>query len=271
MPDIKKLSEIWETNADEDAMWAVLTDPNKRNKTWDRDAFFETGKREINAVFNYLKSKNLNVPTDGVALDFGCGVGRLTQSLARYFPKAEGVDIARSMVDQARKLDQTAGKCEFFVNKRDDLRQFEDAKYVFIYSSIVLQHMDPSFASEYIKEFVRLLKPQGLLVFQIPDQHIPPPLTWRDRYHALRASLAIGTRLRRLFGAKPKENSKAIIEMNAISEADVRKLISQAGGEVVDVAYTNSTDPDFNGAITFSNTQPASGFISKQYAVKRLV
>ena len=35
------------------------------------------------------------------ALDFGCGAGRLTQALGRRFDRADGVDVAASMVDVA--------------------------------------------------------------------------------------------------------------------------------------------------------------------------
>jgi SAM-dependent methyltransferase len=39
------------------------------------------------------------------ALDFGCGTGRSTRFLARVGFRATGIDIARSMIDQARALD----------------------------------------------------------------------------------------------------------------------------------------------------------------------
>ncbi|CAN5407787.1 hypothetical protein BH10PLA1_BH10PLA1_13510 [soil metagenome] len=269
MADFNRLSEIWETNAEEDAMWAVLTDPKKTGQKWDRETFYRTGRNEIDAVFNYLLGQKLEVQTQGTALDFGCGVGRLTQALAGRFTTAIGVDISQSMVDQAKKNDQTNGKCEFVVNKKTDLSQFTDAQFIFIYSSIVLQHMDPSFASLYIKEFVRLLKPNGLLVFQIPDQFIPPAVTLRERYYQLRASLSLGTRLRRILGAAPKERSASVIEMNLLPEAKVRKLVSDVGGEVINVVHTNSTDSDFNGEIKFSTTPPKTGFVSNQYVVRK--
>lgn len=39
----------------------------------------------------------------GVALDFGCGVGRLTRALAAFFDRATGVDISSSMIEEAKK------------------------------------------------------------------------------------------------------------------------------------------------------------------------
>ena len=67
----------------EDPLWAVLTVPEFRNNRWDPDAFFETGRHEINGVMAYLDSLGLDGPRE-LAMDFGCGVGRLSQALCEH-------------------------------------------------------------------------------------------------------------------------------------------------------------------------------------------
>jgi SAM-dependent methyltransferase len=47
---------------------------------------------------------------------------------------------------------------------------FHDDFFDFIYTNIVLQHMRPEYSKAYLKEFLRVLSPGGLLVFQLPTE-----------------------------------------------------------------------------------------------------
>jgi SAM-dependent methyltransferase len=101
------------------------------------------------------------------ALDFGCGLGRLTQALAEHFEHVIGVDIAPSMIRQARDLNRVGERCEYVVNDAADLRILGERRFDLITSSIVLQHIHPKYSLDYIREFVRLLEPGGLLLFDL--------------------------------------------------------------------------------------------------------
>jgi SAM-dependent methyltransferase len=111
------------------------------------------------------------------ALDFGCGVGRLTQALCKYFQHCIGVDIAPSMIELARKFNRYGDRCEYRENPFDDLHEFDNDQFDFIYSNIVLQHMEPRYSERYVQEFVRVLSPEGLAVFQIPAKPSAPENT----------------------------------------------------------------------------------------------
>lgn len=54
------------------------------------------------------------------ALDFGCGMGRLTQALTKYFEEVYGIDIAPSMIKLTEKYNRYDNKCKFFLNTTDD-------------------------------------------------------------------------------------------------------------------------------------------------------
>jgi SAM-dependent methyltransferase len=105
----------------------------------------------------------------GRALDFGCGVGRLTQALAGKFSECDGVDIAPSMIARANELNRFGNRCRYHVNDRNDLALFGDDVFDLIYSDIVLQHIPPEFGAAYIRDFTGVLAPGGVLVFQIPS------------------------------------------------------------------------------------------------------
>ena len=171
--NIKRLRQHWDRFGRSDPFWAVLTQPDKNGNRWELDEFLRTGEEDIAWVMNNIRSLGIDLPGSR-ALDFGCGVGRLTQALANRFEEVCGVDIAPSMIQLAKKYNRHGEKCRFYVNDRADLRLFDDASFDFIYTALTLQHMEPRYAEAYLKEFLRLLVPHGVLVFQIPSERILP-------------------------------------------------------------------------------------------------
>ena len=173
--DLDDVRRTWSRLAEVDPLWAVLSDPGKENGRWREAEFFQRGEDEIAGLLSQLESIGVRVRA-GTCLDFGCGVGRLTQALARRFDEAHGVDIAEPMIDQARRYNRVGDRCRYHVNTDPDLRRFAGGTFDFLYSNIVLQHMPPAAALGYVQEFVRVLRPGGIAVFQIPSQRVAPPL-----------------------------------------------------------------------------------------------
>lgn len=167
MMDLDALRHNWEMLGNTDPLWAIYAEPSKRGNRWSLDEFFATGVAEIGYLMEYLDDLPVKLRR-ARALDFGCGVGRLTQALAGVFERADGVDIATSMIDLARVYNRHGDRCMYHVNTRSDLALFPDAAFDLIYSVLVLQHMEPRYAEEYIAEFLRVLRPGGLAVFAVP-------------------------------------------------------------------------------------------------------
>jgi ubiquinone/menaquinone biosynthesis C-methylase UbiE len=170
-PALANVERNWNEFGKRDPLWAILTDKSKKNNQWELVDFFATGESEIERV---LAASRLLHPSlgRGKALDFGCGVGRLTQALCRHFDECHGVDIADSMVEQARDYNRHGDQCHYHVNKQTHLKLFGDDTFDFIYSNIVLQHNRPDNCRRFIREFLRILAPDGLLVFQMPSEPV---------------------------------------------------------------------------------------------------
>lgn len=170
-----KLTEVkknWDEFGKQDPLWSILTKRDKKGNRWGIEEFFKTGEEEIEFVLNYLDFLDVSY-FRGRALDFGCGVGRLTQALCKYFNESWGVDIAVSMVELAEQYNRYGDRCKYYLNEANDLSLFANNSFNLIYSRIVLQHMSPEYSKNYIKEFLRVLAPGGVLVFQIPGEPAP--------------------------------------------------------------------------------------------------
>jgi len=164
----KNLAREWEDHGAADPFFGVLSDPAKRGGKWDADAFFASGQSHVRNLMASLADSGI-LPAGGACLDFGCGVGRLTQPFCEYFDPVTGVDVATSMIRRARRFNAHGSRCRFVVNRSPDLRQFSDATFDLVHSCIVLQHMPPDIALGYVREFFRIAKPAGVVVFQVPD------------------------------------------------------------------------------------------------------
>src|SRR5436309_6172949 len=107
---LEELQNTWEKFAENDPLWAILTWEEKRGNKWTLNDFFATGGMEINSVMEQLRTQHISVANQK-ALDFGCGVGRLTQALTHYFWDVVGVDIAPSMIELACRYNERPDVC----------------------------------------------------------------------------------------------------------------------------------------------------------------
>ena len=252
MGSLEDVQRNWEAYAAADPMWAALMDPEKRGRRWDAGEFFATGDEEIATVLGHLAKIGVEPDPGADALDFGCGIGRLTQALARRFGSATGVDISPKMVELAHGASDLPNT-SFVVNAAGDLGLFEDGRFGFVYSSVVLQHLEPRYSTAYIREFARLLEPGGVAVFQIPD----------------RIKGDFVARLRRRLRVRGRLRGEPVAEMHCVPEDRVRELLADSGAVVADVQVTNSTDLEFVGGLQYLSAAPSVGFVSKQYTVRR--
>src|SRR5574337_1244819 len=124
--NLSKTKKDWETLAKEDPLWAILGADDKKYNSWKLNEFFKTGQEEINLVIKYLKEKKLLPKAKKSSLDFGCGVGRLTRALSKYFDESYGVDISPTMIKSAKDLNKEFKNCKFLETKGKVKLDFPD-------------------------------------------------------------------------------------------------------------------------------------------------
>jgi ubiquinone/menaquinone biosynthesis C-methylase UbiE len=223
LEEVRKVYERW---GREDPLYAVLTCKGREGNRWDPAEFFATGQAEIHGVLAYADSMGAPLAR-GRALDFGCGVGRLSQALADHFQEVVGVDIASTMVDRARTFNRHGARVDYRVNTAPDLRLLDDATFDLVYSSITLQHVPPENQARYITEFLRVLRPGGLAIFQVQNGPWIRPGSLRERLYTLRRR-----HLRRLWR---RVRGKPQYEMHAIARRQVEQAVREGGGQILDV------------------------------------
>ncbi len=275
--DIRALQRNWDALGRADPLWAIRFDPSKKGNRWDVEEFFRTGEHEVAALMASLErlgfarftgglplgrsglpdavvGASLLSPPDppptqrGHALDFGCGVGRLTQALAAHFGEVEGVDIAPSMIELANRYNRYGPRCRYHLNERDDLSSFGAASFDLVYSTLVLQHIEGRYVRRYLGEFLRVLRPGGVAVFDLPSH---PSRTLQGRLRALLPQAALNAYRRVRYGYQ------GVMEQHGIRRPEVVALLQANGGTVLEVADHPTLGPAwqcFRYFVTVSGT-----------------
>jgi len=172
--ELDRLRRVWETLGRDDPLWAVLSQSDKRGGRWDPVEFLATGQIEIETHMALL-AVNGYPRRRAIALDFGCGAGRLSRALATHFEHVIGVDVSASMVATAARLNADVDNVEFRVNASPRLEGIADASIDLVFSFITLQHIPAALAAGYVEEFFRVLAPGAAAVFQFttgPDRSL---------------------------------------------------------------------------------------------------
>jgi SAM-dependent methyltransferase len=171
-------SEKWERFAQEDPYTYILTSL----KGADTQEFWRSGERTVGQELLPLVQARGVRP--GLALEVGCGIGRLVVPLARHFREVVGVDIAPGMIQRAVRFaaDNSIKNVSFapISGPEDFLRQA--GKYAgrcdLIYSLLVFQHVpDFSMIEGYLHVTSALLNEQGLAYVQFDTR--PANLPYR--------------------------------------------------------------------------------------------
>lgn len=237
--DLHHLRATWNTLGNDDPLWAILSRPDKRGGRWDSDEFFAAGEIEIAAI--HALCEQLARPRDhGTAVDFGCGIGRLTRALASRYAQVIGVDISPSMLTQAREVNAHLVNVRFVENTQSHLGFLADASVDLVYSVITLHHMPSRLQRAYIAEFLRVLAMDGIAVFQIATGF---SRDWRGLGYRLLPN-AILAPARRIV-----HSSAAAAEMHVLAEVDVANTVHAAGRRILHAQDVDSAGRGFCGRL----------------------
>jgi SAM-dependent methyltransferase len=218
---VRRHQRDWEDLAEVDPLWAVLSDPERRGGRWDVDEFLATGAGDVERVLRV--AERLGRPRARArVLDFGCGVGRVTRAFAAHFEDALGVDVSARMVEHARTLNADVPNCRFEVTP-----PLEPSSFDLVYSRIVLQHLPRRRdALAAVGGFLRVVRPDGLVVFQLPDA-----VPWRRRLELRRRAYAL-LRLLRVSARRLHELGLSPIRVIGVPRPTVERFLVERGATI---------------------------------------
>ncbi|MEO6324680.1 MAG: class I SAM-dependent methyltransferase [Thermoanaerobaculia bacterium] len=161
---VQKMRGDWDLRARENHRLHIATGHADSD-----EAFSASGLHDLNEVI----LDGLALGEESVALEIGCGVGRLLAPLSTRAGRVIGVDIAPTMIEKAREY------CKAYPNISVLLTEGglgEPSRSVdFIYSYIVFQHIPAVEPIEaYLRDAARVLRPGGVLRFQVDGR-------WQER------------------------------------------------------------------------------------------
>jgi len=174
------MRSYWDEGARRNALWYVDTSLDYDNP--DLQKFFDTGRVIVEQVF---RDAPVSVPGTGLAVEIGCGLGRICKALAGRFDRVIGVDISPEMLKRAQEL-VAEPNVDLRLGNGVNLEGIETASADLVLTFTVFQHI-PSVEviNGYIAEAGRILKPGGVFVFQWNNER--GALRWRIRRAALSA------------------------------------------------------------------------------------
>lgn len=226
----------WEALGANDPYWAVLTDPAKKNGRWNKATFFETGVDEVDCLLKKISLLDIELRCE-LALDYGCGVGRISRALSIPFQHVLGIDFSEAMLAEARIANGGFDNIQFLSNNGNSLPGVADGSVDLVYSNIVLQHTPRKSQRLLIREFCRVLRPGGILVFQTPSHQ--NMATFSGILHFLLGNRILNVARRIRYG------KGRVMEIHTIRKAQVLRLLEERGASVREIERYDSSGTAF--------------------------
>ena len=128
------------------------------------EQFLGNGFLETRPVIDRVREMHKKTPSKIVLAEYGCGMGRLAFWLHQAFRRVVGVDASETMLAKAKEM--MPGPKYMLCDGASFPLKAGSVDVVF--SKIVFQHLPREVVRAVIADAHRVLRPGGLLIFQLP-------------------------------------------------------------------------------------------------------
>ena len=159
MDIVQKMKRDWNRRASHHAKFWIATEDWQSD-----DAFADSGRETAERIRRLIGA---NWQPGWRALEIGCGIGRVMRALAPFVAEIHGVDVSADMIRQSHEWLAGVAHARTHENNGIDLALFDDAYFDFVYAYVAFQHMPRPVFAAYLRDARRVLRPDGLVAFQI--------------------------------------------------------------------------------------------------------
>ena len=163
---VKSMRETWNSLANKNAKHYIASG----RLTWTETDFFASGEYDTAKHLDPVLMRLGFNPQGKKLLEIGCGVGRMSFSLARRFGEVNALDISPEMIRRAIEYKEEFGalNVHFCLGSGKDLAGFRADEFDCCFSYIVFQHIpNIDLIFDYVREIGRVLRPGGMFLFQV--------------------------------------------------------------------------------------------------------
>jgi SAM-dependent methyltransferase len=233
--------ETWRYYGKTDPYFGVLTQDAFRSENLTAEArarFFQSGDSYVDFVLATIRDHLTPSFEIRRALDFGCGVGRLTIPLARASQSVTGVDVSEWVLDEAARNCRAQGITNVKFVPSDDALTAVTQPVDFVHSFIVLQHIPPVRGEAIFRRLIDILEDGGVGAVHFT-------CSWSSQTPLYKRLLAGGyLTVPGLFGIrnvlKGRPFGERLMEMNCYDVTRLMRILHEAGCHRVHVRFTET-------------------------------
>ena len=150
-----RYGRLWMPRSEERARRLILNDG-------DPDGFDRSGREAAERLAPHLTPES-------VALDLGCGIGRVALHAAPLCRRLWAVDASPFMLRFARRRLSTLSNVDFARSRDTTVPDVRTASIDLVYSLLVLQHLEREDAFLLLRDVHRMLRPGGTAYLTFPN------------------------------------------------------------------------------------------------------
>lgn len=239
----KNTDRDWEIYGQIAPYFGVLSDEKFMPDKLDDSAvteFFASGEQHIEHIIGLVRQHLKPDFEPARCLDFGCGVGRLVFPLARRFNEVVGLDVSRSMIEEARRNSEKYGIGNATFVESDDALSRVEGKFDFVHSFIVMQHIPRERGEHLMLRLIELMNAGGVAALHFTyswDGWLQTATRKQRLSRWLRESVPLFHNLTNL--ARGRRFDHPYMQMNAYDLNKLFSILQEHGCQEVHAQFTS--------------------------------
>lgn len=234
----------WERIGRTEPFYGVWTDEQFLNSARDEQAekrFWQSGDAHVRGVFEVVRTHLEPEFEPEVALDYGCGVGRLLLPLAARCGSVTGVDVSAAMLEIAGNQLTTRSVTNVSLVRGGDGTFPGPDTFNFVHSFIVFQHIPVKRGYAILDQLLDRLATGGIGVLHFSYRNIRRN-RWLRSFHRM----PLGRELGNILKGRPTRQPQMLME-----EYDLNKVMQKIQSASSGLVHVRPTDHGVLGVVFY--------------------